>query len=185
MQESSREFYELHVAGLTRRLKKVRVADNLVIASFVMLGDTKLIEVCADALLPLLPKEKIDMLVCLEAKGIPLTHALAVRLGVDYITVRKSVKSYMEEPLVVEVQSITTAGSQLLVMDGVDRARVEGKGICVVDDVVSTGGSLRSVETLLAQAGAEVVAKTAVLLEEGGYDGHDLVFLERLPVFPG
>jgi adenine phosphoribosyltransferase len=178
------EYYDLRVAGLTRRLKKVRVADSLVIASFVMLGDTKLIEACADALLPLLPKDEIDMLVCLEAKGIPLTHALAVRLGVDYITVRKSVKSYMENPLVVEVQSITTAGSQLLVMDGVDRAKVEGKRICVVDDVVSTGGSLRSVEKLLAEAGAEVVSKTAVLLEEGGYDGQDLVYLERLPVFP-
>jgi adenine phosphoribosyltransferase len=69
-------------------------------------------------------------------------------------------------------------------MDGVDRAKVEGRRICVVDDVVSTGGSLRSVERLLAEAGAKVVAKTAVLLEEGGYDGSDLVFLERLPVFP-
>ena len=149
-----------------------------------MRGGTKLIEASADALLPLLPKDKIDMLVCLEAKGIPLTHALAVRLGVDYVTVRKSVKSYMEDPLVVEVQSITTAGTQLLVMDGVDRAKVEGRRICVVDDVVSTGGSLRSVEKLLEAANAEVVAKTAVLLEEGGYDGQDLVYLERLPVFP-
>jgi len=178
------DFYELKVAGITRRLKKVRVAEHLVIASFVMLGDTKLIEACADALLPLLPKDTIEMLVCLEAKGIPLTHALAVRLGVDYVTVRKSVKSYMEDPLVVEVQSITTAGKQLLVMDGVDRAKVEGRRVCVVDDVVSTGGSLRSVEKLLSAAGAKVVAKTAVLLEEGGYDGADLVYLERLPVFP-
>jgi Adenine/guanine phosphoribosyltransferases and related PRPP-binding proteins len=184
MPESTNGFYELRVAGLTRRLKKVRVADTLVIASFVMLGDTKLIEACADSLLPLLPKDEIDMLVCPEAKGIPLTHAPAVRLGVDYITVRKSVKRYMENPPVVEVQSITTAGSQLLVMDGVDRAKVEGKRICVVDDVVSTGGSLRSVEKLLAEAGAEVVSKTAVLLEEGGYDGQDLIHLERLPVFP-
>ncbi len=184
MAENGLGFYELKVAGLTRRLKKVRVAEHLVIASFVMLGDTRLIEACADALLPLLPKETIEMLVCLEAKGIPLTHALAVRLGVDYVTVRKSVKSYMEDPLVVEVQSITTAGKQLLVMDGVDRAKVEGRRVCVVDDVVSTGGSLRSVEKLLSAAGARVVAKTAVLLEEGGYDGADLVYLERLPVFP-
>lgn len=38
------ETYTLHVAGLTRELKKVRVAPNLRIASFVMLGDTRLIE---------------------------------------------------------------------------------------------------------------------------------------------
>ena len=178
------EFYELKVAGLTRRLKKVRVADHLVIASFVMLGDTKLIESCADALLPLLPKDKIDMLVCLEAKGIPLTHALAVRLGVDYITVRKSVKSYMEDPLVVEVRSITTQAPQTLVLDGVDRRRLRGRRVGVVDDVVSTGGSLKAVEALLSQAEASVVCRVAVLLEEGGYHGEDLLYLEKLPVFP-
>ena len=180
----SETHYTLKVAGIERELKKVRVAPGLVIASFVMLGDTELVERCADALLPKMPREELDLLVCLEAKGIPLTHALARRLSLDYVTVRKSVKSYMDNPLVVEVQSITTAGTQLLVMDGVDRSKVEGKRICVVDDVVSTGGSLRSVERLLAEAGAEVVAKTAVLLEEGGYDGQDLVYLERLPVFP-
>ena len=54
----------------------------------------------------------------------------------------------------------------------------------VVDDVVSTGGSLRAVETLLAKAGAQVACRVAVLLEEGGYHGEDLIFLERLPVFP-
>ena len=176
--------YTLRVAGVTRELKKVRVAPELVIASFVMLGDTELVERCADALLSRMPQEGVDLLVCLEAKGIPLTHALARRLGLDYVTVRKSVKSYMEDPLVVEVRSITTQAPQTLVLDGVDRRRLEGRTVGVVDDVVSTGGSLRAVETLLAKAGAQVACRVAVLLEEGGYHGEDLIFLERLPVFP-
>ena len=176
--------YTLKVAGVTRELKKVRVAPELVIASFVMLGDTELVERCADALLSRMPREGLDLLVCLEAKGIPLTHALARRLGLDYVTVRKSVKSYMEDPLVVEVRSITTQAPQTLVLDGVDRRRLEGRTVGVVDDVVSTGGSLRAVETLLAKAGTQVACRVAVLLEEGGYHGEDLIFLERLPVFP-
>ena len=176
--------YTLRVAGVTRELKKVRVAPELVIASFVMLGDTELVERCADALLSRMPQEGVDLLVCLEAKGIPLTHALARRLGLDYVTVRKSVKSYMEDPLVVEVRSITTQAPQTLVLDGVDRRRLRGRRVGVVDDVVSTGGSLRAVETLLAKAGAQVACRVAVLLEEGGYHGEDLIFLERLPVFP-
>ena len=54
----------------------------------------------------------------------------------------------------------------------------------VVDDVVSTGGSLKAVETLLSQAEASVACRVAVLLEEGGYHGEDLLYLEKLPVFP-
>ena len=44
------EFYELKVAGLTRKLPKVKINDKLAIASFVMLGDTDLVERCGDAL---------------------------------------------------------------------------------------------------------------------------------------
>jgi len=181
----SNGFYELEVAGLKRRLPKVRVADDLVIASFVMLGDTELVERTADELVGRLPGESIEMLVCLEAKGIPLTHAIARRLGVNYVTVRKSVKGYMENPLIEEVKSITTKEKQLLVLDGVDRRKITNKKVCVIDDVVSTGGSMKAVEKLLQKAGALVVCKAAVLLEEGGYDGSDLIYLERLPVFPG
>ena len=165
------EFYTLHVAGLTRELKKVRVAPHLTIASFVMLGDTQLIEKAAEALL-----EKIR-------KGIPLTHAIAARMGVDYVVARKSVKAYMEHPIIEETKSITTSEKQIIVIDEMDAAKLDGKRVCVVDDVVSTGGSLHSLEAVLAKTGCTVASKVAVLLEEGGYDGKDLIYLEKLPVF--
>ena len=179
------EYYKLKICGLTRDLKKVQVAPHLVIASFVMLGDTQLIEKTADALVEKAKKMgRIDMLVCPEAKGIPLTHAMAVRLGVDYVVVRKSVKSYMENPITATVKSITTKDPQTIVIDEVDALKLGGKNICIVDDVVSTGGSLKSLEELLAQTGCKVVSKIAVLLEEGGYSGGDLIYLDKLPVFP-
>ena len=177
--------YELKICGITRNLKKVQVAPNLVIASFVMLGDTELIEKCADALYEKMKDmDKIDMLVCPEAKGIPLTHALAVRFGVDYVVARKSVKGYMENPITAEVKSITTTEKQMIVIDEMDAAKLDGKKVCVIDDVVSTGGSLRSVEDVLSKTGCTVISKAAVLLEEGGYSGQDLIYLQKLPVFP-
>ena len=179
--------YTLEICGLARELKKIQVAPDLVIASFVMLGDTKLIERCADALYEKIKNTvKADMLVCPEAKGIPLTHALAVRLDVDYVVARKSVKSYMDRPIVAEVKSITTKEPQIIVIDGPDAARLNGKNVCIVDDVVSTGGSINSLENVLHKTGCKVVSKVAVLLEEGGYSGDDLIYLKRLPVFkPG
>ena len=178
------EYYELKICGLVRKLKKVKVAPDLVIASFVMLGDTQLIEKCADELFDKMKDIKdLDMLVCPEAKGIPLTHALAVRLGVDYVVARKSVKGYMENPITSEVNSITTNEKQIIVIDEIDAARLNGKSVCVVDDVVSTGGSLRSLEAVLAKTGCTVISKAAVLLEEGGYSGEDLIYIQKLPVF--
>ncbi len=174
--------YELHLAGVTRQLPMRRVAEHLTVPSFVMLGDTELVEACADALYEKLPKD-VDYLVCPEAKAIPLTHALARRMGIDYIVIRKTVKAYMENPLVTDVHSITTAEGQHLVLDSVDVKKIEHKRVIIVDDVVSTGGSLMAVENLLSKTGCTVVAKAAPLLEDGGYDGYDLIYLQEHPVF--
>ena len=179
--------FTLSIGSVVRNLPVVRISDTLSIASFVMLGDTALIEAAAEALVshPAFPRETVDLLVCPEAKAIPLTHAIAVRLGCNYVVVRKNVKSYMQEPLIESVSSITTAGKQTLVLDGPDCAALSGKKVCIVDDVVSTGGSLLSLEKILARTGCTVVGKAAVLLEEGGHPGTDLVYLARLPIFPG
>ena len=150
-----------------------------------MLGDTELIEKSAQAIFehPMFPKYNIDVLVCPEAKAIPLAHALARLLQVNYIVARKSLKAYMSNPVTEKVKSITTKGEQLLVLDGPDVESIRGRNVCVVDDVVSTGGSLMSLENLLSRVGCKVICKTAVLLEEAGYNKDDLVYLARLPVF--
>lgn len=177
--------FTLRIGSVVRELPIVRVSESLEIASFVMLGDTALIEACAEGLVahPSFPRGGVDLLVCPEAKAIPLTHAMAVRLGVNYVVARKTVKSYMSDPLVESVASITTEGKQTLVLDGPDRTILDGKRVCIVDDVVSTGGSLLSLERLLSKTGCTVVAKATALLEEGGHDGEGLIYLERLPVF--
>ena len=90
----------------------------------------------------------------------------------------------MEHPIIEETKSITTSEKQIIVIDEMDAAaKLDGKRVCVVDDVVSTGGSLHSLEAVLAKTGCTVASKVAVLLEEGGYDGKDLIYLEKLPVF--
>lgn len=181
------EFYELHVAGLVRKLPKVKINDELAIASFVMLGDTKLTESCALYLTnhPDFPKgdNDIDVVICPEAKAIPLVHVISRILGVDYIVARKSVKGYMVDPIVEKVESITTIGEQMLVLDKPDADKIKGKNVCIIDDVVSTGGSIISVEKLMKKAEANVVCKAAVLLEDAGYNNPDLVYLENLPIF--
>jgi adenine phosphoribosyltransferase len=181
------EFFELEVAGLKRKLPKVKINDKLAIASFVMFGDTELVERCALHLSihPDFPKEvdAIDVLICPEAKAIPLTHALARVLHLGYVVARKSVKGYMIDPMIEKVQSITTIGAQTLVLDRCDVEKLEGKKVCIIDDVVSTGGSIIGLQNMLETIDCNVVCKMAVLLEEAGYDKDDLVYLEKLPIF--
>ena len=180
------EFYELKVAGLTRKLPKVKINDELAIASFVILGDTELIEECAEAIILLndFPKkDEIDILISPEAKAIPLVHTIARRLGKDYIVARKSIKGYMDNPMIEKVQSITTIGAQTLVLDGCDVEKIKEKKVCIIDDVVSTGGSLIGLQAMLEKIDCEIVCKATILLEEAGYDKGDILYLEKLPIF--
>lgn len=180
------EFYELKVAGLTRKLPKVKINDELAIASFVILGDTELIEECAEAIIlhaDFPKKEEIDILISPEAKAIPLVHTIARRLEKDYIVARKSIKGYMDNPMIEKVQSITTIGAQTLVLDGCDVEKIKEKKVCIIDDVVSTGGSLIGLQAMLEKIDCEIVCKAAILLEEAGYDKGDILYLEKLPIF--
>ena len=60
---------------------------------------------------------------------------------------------------------------------------LRGKRVLIVDDVISTGESLKSIETLVNQVGANIVGKMAVLAEGGAADRDDIIYLEKLPVF--
>ena len=178
--------YELNVAGVTRQLPIIQIAPDLAIASFVILGDCELVTAAAPLLAQKLPK--VDYLVTAEAKGIPLVHEVSRLLGLPYyIVARKSVKPYMAEPLVDEVVSITTQKAQTLCLDGKDALLLKGKKVAVVDivdDVISTGESLSAIERLLEKAGAEIVAKAAILAEGEAAGRGDIIFLEELPLFP-
>jgi adenine phosphoribosyltransferase len=190
MRYEGQEYYEMTVAGLRRRLPVVPITGSLWIAAFVLWGDVELTNACARLLAERLRPLAFDCLVSVEAKALPLAHMVATYLSDEragryfpYAVCRKSVKGYMKDPLTVQVKSITTAATQLLVLDGADARRVRGRKVAVVDDVVSTGGSLRAVDELLERVGADVVARAAVLLEEGGYQDPSLIHLGTLPIF--
>ena len=176
------EKYTLEVSGLKRELPIIRLNENLSIASFVILGDTELVVHTAKDLAAKLPE--IDVLVTAEAKGIPLVHELSKVLGMDnYIVARKSVKAYMEDPLIYELESITTQAKQILVLDNMDAKYIKGKKIALVDDVISTGASIEALENLVTLAGGNIVIKAAILAEGDAAKREDIVFLEELPLF--
>ena len=174
--------YTLHVAGLTRELPIIKLSYDLSIASFVILGDTEIVRKTAPIIAKKLPE--VDFIVTAEAKGIPLAYEISRILNLnEYVVARKSIKAYMEEPIEVEINSITTTNSQKLYLNNQDAKKIKGKRVALVDDVISTGQSLKALERLVEKAGANVVAKAAILAEGDAKDRKDIIFLEALPTF--
>lgn len=176
-----RKTYTLTVAGLTRELPICPVNEHLDIAAFIMLGDAELTVRTAEELLKKVPE--FDVLLTAEAKGIPIAHEMSRQSGKPYITARKGEKLYMEEPVVIEDQSITTAAKQMLVIDKPELDFMNGKRLLIVDDVISTGGSLHALETLASHSECTLVGCAAVLAEGEAADRKDIIFLETLPLF--
>lgn len=175
-------FHTIEVAGLKRDLELFPVSDKLKIAAFILLGDAELTVHCAEALLRIAPE--YDYMLTAEAKSIPLIHEMARQSGAArYFVARKRVKVYMGRALETEVRSITTAGVQKLYLPEEDAVLMRGKRILIVDDVISTGESLAALERLVANAGATVAGRMAVLAEGGAAKRTDIRVLAPLPLF--
>ena len=175
-------FYDIDIAGLTRKLKLYKVADNLQIAAFILYGDVEITEHSARELLKKAPE--YDIMLTSAAKSIPLIYEMARQAGDnDYVVALKGSKVYMTNPIEVTVNSITTQNQQKLIIGEDDAAKLKGKRVLIVDDVISTGESLRALEELAAAAGGNVVGKMAVLAEGDSFDREDITVLAKLPLF--
>ena len=174
--------YKMNIAGLDRDLPLCPISDKLMIGAFVIFGDPELTTACAKALLERCPEH--DVLITAESKGIPLVCEMARLNGNErYVVARKSAKLYMRDVMKVEVRSITTDHKQTLCLDGKDAEYLKGKRVVIVDDVISTGESLRALETLVERAGGNIVGRMAILAEGEATERGDIIYLEKLPLF--
>ena len=174
--------YEIDIAGLKRELPICKVTDDLSIGAFVIFGDVELTVHCAAELLKIAPD--YDYLIAPEAKAIPLLYEMARQSGADkYFLARKKAKAYMSGVMEVEVQSITTAGKQTLVIDTEDAVQIKGKRMLILDDVISTGESLHAMEVLVEKCGGIVAGRMAILAEGDAKDRTDIQYLQVLPLF--
>ena len=174
--------HTMTIAGVTRDLPICKVSDDLYIGAFVIFGDVELTVESARALLEKAPE--YDYMISAEAKGIPLIHEMARQSGQNkYFLARKAPKLYMSGVFDVVVNSITTAKEQHLYLDTADAELMRGKKILVVDDVISTGESLKAIEKLVEAAGGIVCGRMAILAEGDAQTRDDIIYLEKLPLF--
>lgn len=177
-------YHKMNIAGIDHALPLCPVTDDLYIGAFVILGNAPLTEASARELLKRAPE--YDYIITAECKGIPLAHEMARQHGdKSYVIARKTTKLYMVSPLEVTVNSITTEAQQTLYLDWHDAEMIRGKRVLIVDDVISTGESLRALEVLVNEAGGNIVGKMTILAEGDACLRDDIIFLEKLPLFDG
>lgn len=176
--------YKMNIAGLDRELPLCPLNENLYIGAFVIFGDPELTTACAKELLNKAPE--YDYIITAESKGIPIAHEMARLAGNQkYFLARKKPKLYMTGVFEVTVRSITTEGEQKLYLDTADAEMMKGKKILIVDDVISTGASLKAIEQLVLEAGGLIAGEMCILAEGDAKDRDDIIYLEPLPLFNG
>lgn len=179
----NRDTYTVQIAGLERHLTLFEVAPGLRIAVVNILGDTELVQACAKALNEKLASIEYDVFITAEAKSIPLAYALSVESQKPYVVLRKHYKPYMGVTLYAETLSITTGQPQTLYLDEKDHDLLKGKKVVMLDDVISTGSTLKGMERVANKAGAQVVAQAAIFTEGDPDDWEGIIALGHLPLF--
>ena len=181
--ENRHESYTVEIAGLTRDLRLFEIKPGLKIAILNILGDTELVQACAQELTQKLKDVDYELLVTAEAKSIPLAHALSVATQKPYVVLRKAYKPYMGEVIKAETHSITTGQPQTLILDEKDVELVKSKKVVILDDVISTGSTLQGMRMVLDKAGASVVADAAIFTEGDRAQWMHIISLGHLPLF--
>lgn len=179
--------HEIELNGKKFELPIVNMSDEIAIAVFDMLVHPEYVLPAAMALQGLIQENKIkfDTIVAPECKVIPLAYELATDYDCDMVILRKSEKKYNEDALAYPVTSITTDGAQLLHLTKWDHEKICGKKVLILDDVVSTGGTLDSIKRMMQLAQASVVGVATPIAEGDAADKYpDLIYAARTPIYP-
>ena len=180
--------WPVRLGDLAITLPLITNDDGFRIYAFDPMGRADWNLAAARALAEKLAGHSFDILLTAESKAIALTQELARLLGhKDYVVLRKARKLYMLDPLVMDVRSVTTAAPQQFFLGRDQQELLRGKRICVVDDVLSTGGTLRAMYAIAAKLSCAVAVNAFVLTEETRWDafeGVPVVSLDHIPL-PG
>jgi len=176
----------VNLGGLRRELPLVSVSPHLWIASDagLILGDVAFLSRAAELLAGKLRRKRVDVVLTAEAKSIALAYEVSKRLGLArFLVARKNLKAYMGDHVSQKMKSITTSSEQQLLLTNDEMDALSGKRVCLLDDVVSTGGTLNALDALVARAGGAVACKAAIWREGPWYKDPNLVYVKILPVF--
>ena len=176
------EIFKVDIKGFNAELPVLTLPSGVKIAFFNLHGAPAMTEHCGKELAKL--AKGADVVITAESKGLQLAHVVARELNHPFYAVaRKSKKLYMQDGISVSYgSSITTGKAQELYLSKHDVNLIRGKKVAIVDDVVSTGESLKGLEELVLKAGGIIYKKLFVLAEGDAKSRPDIEYLATIPL---
>ena len=114
--------------------------------------------------------EGADLIAGVDARGFLLGGAVAHRLGVGVLAVRKGGK--LPPPVHSRTYSLEYGTATLEIPAGA--IELAGRRVAIIDDVLATGGTVAATRDLLTTVGAQVTA-AAVVLELAALGGRERI----------
>ena len=170
--------YSVTVGAVTRELPTIQVGEMGRVPLVELIGDVEFTAAVADALKPLVP-EGTEVFLTVVTNSLPLTHALSERTGIPYEVVRKKRRTYMRDPLIQDVPSMTLGVSETLWLDGRHARDLAGKNVTIVVDVIATGGTVEAMTRLVERAGGKLAGILAAFKQ--GQSSLQYTYLQELP----
>ena len=183
--------YPAQVGSQTQEVPLIPVADDVAIALLITSdhGLRFMAQACAELAELLAPLEP-DVIATNATLGLPVAIEVTRALGLDdYLLLHKTPKIHLSDAFTEPLSSITTDARQVLRLDRARQQVVKGRRVVLVDDVVSTGGTIAAGCRLLRSAGANLVGIGALLVEGTawrqtlGADAAHVRSLGTLPLF--
>jgi adenine phosphoribosyltransferase len=123
-----------------------------------LLKDPKGLQLLVDGLAEQYTNQKIDKIVGIEARGFVIGAAVAYKLGVGFVPVRKSGKLPAQT---FQQEYALEYGSD--VMEIHQDAISEGEQVLLLDDLIATGGTATAAVSLIKQLGGNIVGCAFVI----------------------
>jgi purine operon repressor len=127
-----------------------------------LLGDPSIVQRAGRLLASAYIDTKIDVVMTVATKGIPLAYAVASQLNVPVVIVRRDSK--VTEGSTVSINYVSGSSKRIQTMLLSKRSLAEGSNVLIVDDFMKAGGTVNGMVSLLEEFNA-VVAGIAVLVE--------------------
>ena len=130
--------------------------------------DPKLLTLAADRIISICNFD-CDYIVTAETMGIPLATAISLRLGIPYTVIRKRKYGLPGE---VDIAQSTGYSKNSMYINGLKK----GDRVVIVDDVLSTGGTMKAIiDALKNRIGCEIVDAAVIF---GKSDVDESIFKE-------
>lgn len=176
------EVLTVDFAGLQRKLPWRSLPSGESIAFIDLAGDVALIDHAAVSISQVIPPN-VDVIVSAEFGGALIGYSLSRLAGLPHVILRKKVRPTTGVGIRAAVCTIGTQHGQTLILSDLDTRLIERRRVILVDEVVSTGATMRAMGEICRAAGAEIVGRFALATE--GDASHGVTALTHLPIKKG